>query len=210
MAISEESLRERYQILSDEKLLRLAGEDAARLRPEALQLLRQELAARGLAELAEERIAVQLRVLSETEVAAYCELVRAQPCPRCWSSAQPLNATVVSHVASFIVATTWKEQLVVACPTCLDALNRKAATSSALLGWWGLPWGIIYTTRALIANHRMAQTNRLPQPNNSLRTFVVDNVAAIDAASSTAHGLQALLTSLLIKVNRTNKPAASA
>ena len=142
MAISEESLRERYQTLPDEKLLRLAGEDAARLRPEALQLLRQELAARGLAELAEERIAVQLRVLSETEVTAYCEISAGAALPRCWSSAQPLNATVVSHVASFIVATTWKEQLVVACPTCLGVLNRKAATSSALLGWWGLRGGL--------------------------------------------------------------------
>jgi len=206
MAVSEEVLREKYRELSDEKLLRLASQDAARLRPEALSLLQQELATRGLAALVEERITAQLRTLTASELTAYCNLLQAQSCPSCWSSTHPLNATIVRHTASFFIATTYKEQFAVACPTCLDKLNRKASRSSALLGWWAIPWGIIRTTQSLLANRRMAQTNHSPRANDSLKAFVSENIEAIDAANTTAYGLQALLVSLLIAVNRTNTP----
>jgi hypothetical protein len=44
MAYSETALRENYRKFSDEKLMRLAAEDAAKLRPESLALLQEELA----------------------------------------------------------------------------------------------------------------------------------------------------------------------
>lgn len=193
MAVPEAALKENYRRLSDDKLMRIAAEDAAKLRPEALVLLQAELHTRGLAETAEKAIAAQFRFVSDTEVAAYCELLRAQPCPICHSAAQPLNATLTSKVMSFLVITTWKKQFAIACPPCLDKLNRDASTTSALLGWWGFPWGIIRTIQALIANGKMAKTNHAPHPNALLQAFVVSNVGRIEAASTNASDLQALI-----------------
>jgi hypothetical protein len=106
--------------------MRLAAEDAAKLRPEALGLLREELGVRGLAEATQGSIAAQLRVLSEEEIDDYCALLRTVPCPICHSAAQPLNASVTNKVSSFMIATTSKQELVVACPSCLDKRTASA------------------------------------------------------------------------------------
>ena len=194
MAVSEAELKENYRRLADDKLLRIASEGAATLRPEALVLLKAELSARGLGEVAERSIAAQLRVVSEAEVAAYSALLRAQPCPICRSTAQPLNATITSKVISFVVMTTSKKRFVVACPACLDKLHHEATTTSALLGWWGFPWGIIRTAQALIANSKMAKANHASHPNDLLMAFVVQNIGRIEAARDNAPDLQALIS----------------
>ena len=193
MAVSEAALKENYRRLSDDKLMRIASEDATKLRPEALVLLKEELSTRGLTETAERAIEAQFRVVSEKEIAEYCGLLQAQPCPICRSSAQRLNAALTSKVISFLVMTTWKKQFAIACPTCLDKLNRDASISTALLGWWGFPWGIIRTIQALIANGKMEKTNHAPYPNDLLKVFVVGNVGRIEAVRDNAGDLQALI-----------------
>lgn len=193
MAVSEAALKENYRRLSDEKLMRIASEDATKLRPEALVLLKEELGTRGLTETAERAIEAQFRVVSEQEIAEYCGLLQVQPCPICHSSSQRLNAALTSKVISFLVITTWKKQFAIACPTCLDKLNRDASISTALLGWWGFPWGIIRTIQALIANGKMEKTNHVPHPNDLLKAFVVSNVGRIEAVRDNATDLQALI-----------------
>ena len=193
MAVSEAALKENYRRFSDEKLMRIASEDATKLRLEALVLLKEELSTRGLAATAEKTIAAQFRVVSEAEMAEYCALIQAQPCPVCRATSQSLNATITSQVMSFLVLTTWKKQLVIACPTCLDKLHRAASTTSALLSWWGFPWGIIRTIQALIANGKMAKTNHAPYPNDLLKAFVAGNVGRLEAVRGIAPDLQALI-----------------
>lgn len=193
MAVSEAALKENYRRLSDDKLMRIASEDATKLRPEALVLLKEELSTRGLTETAERAIEAQFRVVSEEEIVEYCGLLQAQPCPICRSSTQPLNAALTSKVISFLVVTTWKKQFAIACPTCLDKLNRDASISTAVLGWWGFPWGIIRTIQALIANGKMEKTNHVPYANALLKAFVVGNVGRIEAVRDNAGDLQALI-----------------
>ena len=193
MAVSEADLKENYRRLPDSKLLRIASESATKLRPEALELLKEELRTRGLAETAEKAIEVQFKVVSEADIAEYCALLQALPCPVCRSTAQPLNATLTSKVMSFLVLTTWKKQLAIACPTCLDKLNRDASTSSALLGWWGFPWGVIRTVQALIANGKMLKNNHAPHPNDLLKSFVAGNVGRIETVRNSPADLQALI-----------------
>ncbi|MDO7851159.1 hypothetical protein [Hymenobacter convexus] len=197
MAVSEAALKENYRRLSDEKLMRIAAEDAPRLRPEALVLLKAELSTRGLAETAEKTIQAQLRQATEAEVLAYGALLQAQPCPVCGSAARPLNATVTHRVLSFVVMTTWKKQLVIACPPCLDQLNHDAMKSSALLGWWGFPWGVPRTIDALLSNQKMTRANHAPYPNETLLAFVAGNVGRIEAARANARDLHALLKATL-------------
>jgi hypothetical protein len=193
MSVSEDRLKENYRRFSNEKLMRIASEDAAKLRPEALALLREELATRGLAEVATKTIEAQLREVSEAELTEYCALIQSQPCPNCHSSTQPLNATITSKVMSFLVLTTWTKQFVIACPTCLDKLNHDASTTSALLGWWGFPWGIIRTIQALNFNRRMGKTNHVTYPNELLKSFVLTNVGRIEAVRHAPMDLQGLI-----------------
>lgn len=193
MAVTEAELKATYRRLPDSKLLRIASEGATTLRPEALVLLKEELTTRGLLATVEKAIEVQFAVVDEAGIAEYCALLQAQPCPICRSTAQPLNAALASKVLSFLVLTTWKKQFAIACPTCLDKLNRDASTTSALLGWWGFPWGVVRTIQALIANGKMAKTNHAPYPNDLLKSFVVSHAGRIEAVRDSPIDLQALL-----------------
>jgi hypothetical protein len=199
MAYSEAALKENYRKFSDEKLMRLAAEDAAKLRPEALALLQEELETRGLAEVAQKEIAAQFRVLSEAEIKDYCALIQATPCPICHSATKPLNATVTNQVSSFIFLTTWKEKLTIACPSCLDKLIESATSHSIIVGWWGIPWGIIRTVKAINSNRRMAKNHHVPYPNALLKAFVVDNVRILDEVKGDVNALYALLIRLHLR-----------
>lgn len=193
MAISEAALKANYRRYSDEKLLRIVSEDAAKLRPEALVLLREEMAARGLAAVAERAIKVQLRVATEADIAKYCGLLQAQPCPRCCSTGQPLNAASISKVLSMLVLTFREKQFAIVCPTCLGKLIREASNITVLLGWWGVPWGVVRTIRALRSNRKTLETNHVPYPNELLKAFVKRNVGRIEAVKDDENALQQLL-----------------
>lgn len=193
MAVSEADLKENYRRLSDSKLLRIASESATKLRPEALALLKEELGTRGLADVAEKSIQAQLRVASAVELAEYCRLLQMQPCPLCHSSAQALNATLVSKTLSMLVLTIQEKKLAIACPTCLDKLHRDASNISVLLGWWGFPWGVIRTLQTLTSNRKMAKINHEPYPSDLLKAFVASNLGRIEAVRDNPENLQALI-----------------
>lgn len=193
MAVSEAALKANYRRYSDEKLLRIVSEDAAKLRPEALVLLREEMAARGLSVVAERAIKVQLRVATEADITEYCGLLQAQPCPRCCSTYPSLNAAIISKVLSMLVLTFWERRFAIACPACLDKLVRADSDITALLGWWGVPWGVLRTVRALRSNRKMLATNHAPYPNELLKEFVVRNIGRIEAVKDDENALQLLL-----------------
>lgn len=66
-------------------------------------------------------------------------------------SAQP-RIVVFKSVKSFLVVTIRKPIAGVFCSDCAQKQAIKASATTWLLGWWGFPWGPIYTAQALISN----------------------------------------------------------
>lgn len=66
-------------------------------------------------------------------------------------SAQP-RIVVFKSVKSFLVVTIRKPIAGVFCSDCAQKQSLKASATTWLLGWWGFPWGPIYTAQALITN----------------------------------------------------------
>lgn len=66
-------------------------------------------------------------------------------------SAQP-RVVVFRSVKSFLVATIRKPIAGVYCSECAQKQSLKASATSWLLGWWGFPWGPLYTVHALVSN----------------------------------------------------------
>lgn len=66
-------------------------------------------------------------------------------------SAQP-RIVVFRSVKSFLVMTFRKPIAGVFCSDCAQKQSLKASATSWLLGWWGFPWGPIYTIQALVTN----------------------------------------------------------
>ncbi|MCF5222984.1 J domain-containing protein [Pseudomonas syringae] len=66
-------------------------------------------------------------------------------------SAQP-RIVVFRSVKSFFLVTIRKPISGVYCSECAQIQSLKASAISWLLGWWGFPWGPIYTVQALFIN----------------------------------------------------------
>jgi len=191
-----DDLRKNYKRYSNDELIRIASTDASGLRPEAIQVMQEEIKSRGLSDELVKGIEVQRKEITDAELLDYCEVIRKQPCPVCNSSASRLNATLVGTVMSFILITNYQKKILVACPDCLDKANKNAIIKSALFGWWGLPWGIIYTIQSFIFNNKMSKETRLQTPNSNLKGFVIGHVGTIAANTTNNERLQSLVRDL--------------
>ena len=81
---------------------------------------------------------------------------------------------------SFIFITQYRKELKIACPDCLDKANSDALIKTAVLGWWGIPWGIIRTIQAIGQNIKSKKTHHLDEPNNYLRSFILARVGQFE------------------------------
>jgi hypothetical protein len=189
-------LRKNYEQLDDDKLIRHASEEASGLRPEAVDLLRQIIKERGLPDSILKSIDIQLKKISAKELTDYCNILQKLPCPICNSNKTKLNATMTGTVVSFIIMTNYQKELKIACPDCLDQQNNNAILKSALLGWWGLPWGIVKTIQSFIFNSKMKAQNRLNEANDIFQAFVMERAGSIEASKNNKEELVSIIKNI--------------
>lgn len=72
-------------------------------------------------------------------------------CPVCDGSG-PTDVHTSHSVWSAIVITRWKSQPQISCKSCGRKEMYLGILKSALLGWWGIPWGIFVTPAQIIRN----------------------------------------------------------
>ncbi|MDJ1469047.1 hypothetical protein QNI19_04720 [Cytophagaceae bacterium DM2B3-1] len=171
MTFTAEEIRKNYEGFSNEKLMRIATENAGTLSPEVVSILKEELRKRQLIDEDIERsIAIQAKELTEQELEAFINLIETLPCPICSTTSQRLNLSSVFSVTSFIIITQFKGKNVIACPDCLVKSLRRADTSTFLLGLWGIPWGVIRSVKALVNNS--ISRKRVHQRSPLMKEFV--------------------------------------
>ena len=188
---------ENYRNFEDWKIEKIASEEAGSLRPEVLDILKAEIKKRKLNLNLIDSIDSQTKELSESEFNEYCEILRNHPCPKCNSKTQKINATMVGRVISMLIMTNYEKSLKVACSNCLDEMHSKANMKSALLGWWGIPWGPIQTIRSFIFNSIMKKNNRTEKPNEIFVGFIISNIRIMEKAKTEPEKLTEF-------INRTN------
>lgn len=190
-------IRENYKNFEDFKIEKIALEEAGKLRPEVLEILKEEIKKRNLNLNLIDSVNSQTKELTELEFNEYCDILRNLPCPICKSNTQKINATLVGHVVSMLIITNYEKSLKVACSSCLDEMHSKANTKSVLLGWWGFPWGPIQTIRSFIFNSSMKKNNRTVKPNDIFASFIVNNIGIMEKAKTEPKKLTEF-------INRTN------
>jgi hypothetical protein len=168
-----------YRTLPDDELGWIAMNKAATLLPEALQALRSELDRRGLSKSTERGIQAQTRQWSQAELAALVDQYRRGACPRCGVQGTMLNAVIAAVARSFIIVSSYQTKLVIGCSPCLRAEVDRLNRQSLLLGWWGIPWGPIYTIRALHANSQAKNGAEGAAPTPALVGYVASNIGEI-------------------------------
>lgn len=150
MSKSREKIRERYQQMTDDQILKIAQYEAGDLNPTGFEVLQEEIRNRGLGSALEVGAKSQANGLSEEELEELKGLVYYSACPDCGVHSRTLRSAVVTEVVSPIFFTGYSQHLVIACPKCLQKRKNKALLKTILLGWWGIPFGIFRTIQAVI------------------------------------------------------------
>lgn len=171
---------ESYARMSDRELEISATRNSAGLRPEVIEIIKNELIKRKMNFDILYGVMVQNSKLSMQDILKYAYILRTIPCPYCRNPNKKINATVIHTVQSFLIVTTSKKAIKIGCPDCLEKQNNDAILSSAILGWWGFPWGIIKTPIYIWRNFQEKKQNYLDTPNNTFLSFILSRIGEIE------------------------------
>lgn len=72
-------------------------------------------------------------------------------CPKCGGTG-PVDVYVTHSVWSAVFLTSWKSTPEISCRSCGRKSQWMGIASSAVLGWWGFPWGLILTPIQIARN----------------------------------------------------------
>src|SRR5260221_3823124 len=118
--IDIEFVRETYQKMSDQDLIRVLTQGASGLTPEAQEIVKEEIKKRNLDPNIAKGVDAQQKSYTIAEIDAYCDIIQKLPCPKTGSTAERLNATLTAEVMSFIIFTQYKKKIIVGSPDILN------------------------------------------------------------------------------------------
>lgn len=173
-------IAENYSRKTDSELIHIATENAQGLRPGVLEIIENEIKKRNLNPNILEGAKAQNREYSPEEIRELSQILRTLPCPLCENKTVKLNATVMHTAKSFVFFSTFRKEPIIGCPDCLDKKNQDSIISTALLGWWGIPWGILKTPVYIYNNIKEKEYNHISEPNETLLSFTMLNIGQIE------------------------------
>ncbi len=110
--------------------------------------------------------------LPDDLVAEEVRKVHQGPCPRC-KKAGPVDVHDSHFVWSLIFLTRRTSKAHVCCKSCARSEQTSALVGSLFAGWWGFPWGFIYTPMQIGRNISAMSGGPNPAaPSPRLQEFV--------------------------------------
>lgn len=105
--------------------------------------------------------------------------IHAGPCPNCRREG-PVDFHDSKRVISFLILTSTKTTPHLVCPACAKSRILNDTLLCMLLGWWGFPFGLIFTPFAIASNlGAMAGAGRSALPSPRLRQFAREYLATM-------------------------------
>lgn len=107
-------------------------------------------------------------------------------CPKCHGPG-PVDVHTSYRVWSALVLTRWQSSPQISCRSCGVKAQLGDALFSLVLGWWGIPWGLILTPVQIVRNLAGAMKNESetgPSPK-------LENAVRISLAASAVNRPQA-------------------
>lgn len=92
-------------------------------------------------------------------------------CPKCGGPG-PVDIRKNHKITSMLVLSTWKTQSPICCAACGKKEQVKALVHCSLLGWWGIPNGIMRTPFHIGKNLKAIKANAATEPSEDLKRHV--------------------------------------
>lgn len=192
-------IRERYQRMSDEDLVKLATEEARGLREDAQRVLLEEMANRQLSAEVFMGMQDQLADIDSETVWRSAEIIRTQPCPHCGSTDKKLNATLAATAIGMLVLYSYEVKFYIGCPHCLDKQHNRANMNTALLGWWGLPGAFFRPFMAFLLNVKKRKQNHQEAATIEMLLYAQQNLGKIRRHENNPTALRDILRYAFLK-----------
>lgn len=186
-------IKDNYRKMTDEEIVRMITNNSEGLMDEVYPIIENEIIKRNLNPDLINALYSHNKSYSLDQIEAYANILRALACPICHDRTHPLNGTEVYFIKSLIFFTITDSKTIIACPECLNQANRKAFFNNLLLGWWGLPFGLIKTPQYLYKNYKSENQNGLPFANKTLLNFTLLNIKSIEAFQGNTDELNRLI-----------------
>lgn len=90
------------------------------------------------------RVLVAADQVPEDVLSQHVHAVHQGSCPKC-KGPGPVDVHTAHSVYSMLIMTSWKSSPQISCRSCGVKSQALATLGSAVLGWWGFPWGLIMT-----------------------------------------------------------------
>ena len=178
MTIDLEQIKQNYSGFEDFKIVHLAKNEAGGLEPDVIPILIEEIKKRGLDIELIKGIEAQTKKLTEDELKELTTKITNLPCPSCGQKDSKLIGSLTRTVISFIVYTSYKITPIITCKSCANKKRQNAIIITAILGWWGIPFGLFRTPVALIRT--LIDKNKQEEISDEIITmFAIDNVGEI-------------------------------
>lgn len=178
MTIDLNQIKQNYIEFDDYRIEDLAKNEAGGLEPGVIPILIDEINKRGLDPALIKGVEAQTKVITEEELSELKNKIVNLNCPQCGQRNSPLIGTVIRTVKSFIVITSYKKTPVITCKSCADKKRKNAMISTALLGWWGIPFGLFRTPIALIST--LTDRKKGDEISDAIVTgFAIENIGEI-------------------------------
>lgn len=129
--------------------------------------------------------------LPDTSVQQVVREVHQGTCPKCGGSG-PVDVHTSYRVWSAVLLTQWSNKPQVSCRKCGVKAQLGNTAFSAVLGWWGFPWGLILTPVQVVRNlWAIVSPPDAAHPSAKLENQVRLNLAAQIAQEHQAQAAQA-------------------
>jgi hypothetical protein len=89
--------------------------------------------------------------LAPQQIQSHIDHARAGPCTGCGGPG-PVDLHHSYRVYSVVVLTSWSTRNHFVCRSCARKEQLKSLGFSALVGWWGIPFGLVVTPVQIIRN----------------------------------------------------------
>jgi len=179
MAIDIEHIKNHYSKMDDFKLERIAKYEIAKLKPEIINIVTDEIKRRGLDVNLLSGIEAQTKIVSKEEVYELTVKVKKLDCPSCGKSNQGLVGGIIRKVRSYIIFTHFERRTMIACKKCVELERKIQLIKNSIFGWWGFPSGLLYSTPSAIINHFLDNRKNEAISELIISDFVLQNIGEL-------------------------------
>jgi len=192
--IEIQKIREIYAAYGDTKIIRIALNDAKKIRQEVVPILVEEIQKRNLDERLIQEIEEERFEFSEVEIQQMKTQIENCPCPRCGEKNEQLYGANIHTFISFIIDYVREDNDVVLCESCLNEAKQTSILRTLFFGWWSIE-GLLGTPVILL--DQMATLFRKRKISDEIiRQIIKDDTKRIRKSQNDKQMLESLLKEL--------------